>query len=177
LGDKVLADNTSERTAVYEGMFIFDSNRFSRDHESLPRDIGTFIEEAGGTVEVSRLWEERRLAYPIKGQRKGAYWLTYFQLPTSKVGELTRQCDLKEGILRQLFVRLPDSLVDPIISHAKGESVEEEPQADADKPATDKPAAKETAAEKPATEEPAAKETAAEKPATEDAAAEEATTS
>ncbi len=123
----VLADNSSDgRTAVYEGMFIFDANRFARDHESLPRDIATFIEEAGGKVEVSRLWEERRLAYPIKGHRKGAYWITYFQFPTSKVGELTRLCDLKEGILRQLFVRLPESLVEPIISHAKGETAASE---------------------------------------------------
>ncbi len=119
-----MAENTTNgKTAVYEGMFIFDANRFARDQESMPRDIATFIEEAGGKVEVSRLWEERRLAYPIKGQRKGAYWLTYFQLPTAKVGELTRQCELKEGILRQLFIRLPESLVEPIISHAKGETV------------------------------------------------------
>jgi len=124
-----LAENTtSGKTAVYEGMFIFDANRFARDQESLPRDIATFIEEAGGKVEVSRLWEERRLAYPIRGQRKGAYWLTYFQLPTVKVGDLTRQCELKDGILRQLFVRLPESLVDPIISHAKGETVVDDPE-------------------------------------------------
>ena len=125
-----MANNTSDRTAVYEGMFIFDANRFARDHESLPRDVASFIEEAGGEVKVSRLWEERRLAYPIKGQRKGAYWLTYFQLPTSKVGELTRQCELKEGILRQLFVRLPDSLVEPIISHAQGASTPAAPAQD-----------------------------------------------
>ena len=37
------------------------------------------IEEAGGEMLVSRLWEERRLAYPIEGHRKGTYWLTYFR--------------------------------------------------------------------------------------------------
>ena len=43
-------------------------------------EIVELIEKAGGEILVSRLWEERRLAYPIKGQRKGTYWLTYFRL-------------------------------------------------------------------------------------------------
>ena len=105
---------------VYEGLFILDANRLARDREGLPREVNGLIEAAGGEVEVSRLWEERRLAYPIRGQRKGAYWITYFRLPTIKVTELTRSCELQEGILRQLFVRLPDALVEPILEHAKG---------------------------------------------------------
>ena len=115
----------AENSAVYEGLFILDANRFARDHESLPRDLEGFITSEGGEILVSRLWEERRLAYPIKGQRKGAYWLTYFRLSTQKVSEVTRQCEIKEGILRQLFVRLPENLVEHIVAHAKGETLEE----------------------------------------------------
>lgn len=136
----------AENSAVYEGLFILDANRYARDHESLPRDLEGFITSAGGEILVSRLWEERRLAYPIKGQRKGAYWLTYFRLSTQKVGEVTRQCEIKEGILRQLFVRLPESLVEHIVAHAKGELVVE-PEAEG----PDAQAAGESAAEeKPA---------------------------
>jgi len=124
-----LADNT----AVYEGLFILDANRYARDHEALPREIDELVTSVGGQMIVSRLWEERRLAFPIKGQRKGAYWLTYFSLPKPKVGELTRQFEIKEGILRQLFVRIPDSLVDHIVAHAKGENVEVEPEVESEK--------------------------------------------
>ena len=42
--------------------------------------IPSTVEQFGGKMLASRLWEERRLAYPIKGHRKGTYWLTYFQL-------------------------------------------------------------------------------------------------
>jgi len=135
----------AEKKAVYEGLFILDANRLARDRDGLPREVDGLIEAAGGQVEVSRLWEERRLAYPIKGQRKGAYWITYFSMPTEKVTELTRSCVLKEGILRQLFVRLPDPLVTPILDHAKGIVVEEPAgeTADGEEPAgeeaTDKP--------------------------------------
>ena len=116
-----MADNS----AVYEGLYILDANRFSRDHESLPRDLEGFITSEGGEILVSRLWEERRLAYPIKGQRKGAYWLTYFRLSTQKISEVTRQCEIREGILRKLFVRLPENLVEHIVAHAKGETLVE----------------------------------------------------
>jgi small subunit ribosomal protein S6 len=118
----VLANNT----AVYEGMFILDANRLARDRDGLPRELASLIEEAGGQIELSRLWEERRLAYPIKGHRKGAYWITYFRLATTGLTELTRELELKEGVLRHLFIRLPDSLVDPILEHAKGEKAEPE---------------------------------------------------
>ena len=116
LGVLILA----EKHGVYEGLFILDANRLARDRDGLPREIDGLIKAAGGKIEVSRLWEERRLAYPIKGQRKGAYWITYFNLPTSRLVELTRGCELQEGILRQLFFRLPDALVQPILDHAKG---------------------------------------------------------
>ena len=112
----------AENLAVYEGMFILDSNRLARDRDGLPADLTAIIEQAGGQMELSRLWEERRLAYPIKGQRKGSYWITYFRAATSSITELNRQFELKDGVLRHLFIRLPDSLVEPILEHAKGTS-------------------------------------------------------
>jgi small subunit ribosomal protein S6 len=112
----------AENTGVYEGLFIFDSNRFARDRDGLAREIEGYVESAGGELLVSRLWEERRLAFPIKGQRKGAYWLMYFRLPTGQLTGVTRQCEINDAVLRQLFVRLPDSLVEPILAHAKGEA-------------------------------------------------------
>jgi small subunit ribosomal protein S6 len=112
-----LADNT----AVYEGLFILDSNKFARERDGLAREVEGLIEAIDGEVLVSRLWEERRLAFPIQGQRKGAYWLMYFKVPTLRLTELTRSCEINDSILRQMFVKLPPSLVEPILAHAKGE--------------------------------------------------------
>jgi small subunit ribosomal protein S6 len=125
-----LADNTG----VYEGLFIFDSNRFARDREGLAKEVEGYVEAAGGELLASRLWEERRLAYPIKGQRKGAYWLMYFRVPTGQITPLTRQCEINDSVLRQLFVRLPDSLVEPILAHAKGEVAVVPPAAEVEEP-------------------------------------------
>jgi small subunit ribosomal protein S6 len=112
-----------ENIGVYEGMFILDANQLARDREGLPGEVNAMIESAGGQIELSRLWEERRLAYPINGHRKGAYWITYFRMPTSRLSELTRECEIHDGIIRQLFIRLPAALVEPILEHAKGGSV------------------------------------------------------
>jgi small subunit ribosomal protein S6 len=122
----------AENTAVYEGLFILDSNRFARDHEAVSREAEGLVESIGGEILVSRLWEERRLAYPIKGQRKGAYWLMYFRAPTLRISELNRQLEINEVILRHLFVRLPLALVDPILAHAKGENIQ--PQQNVEEP-------------------------------------------
>ena len=112
----------AENTAVYEALFILDSNKFARDRDNLAREVEALVEAVDGELLVSRLWEERRLAFPIKGQRKGAYWLMYFRLPTLRLTELTRACEINDSILRQLFVKLPPPLVDAIIAHAKGEA-------------------------------------------------------
>lgn len=108
---------------VYEGMFILEANRFGRDPEAVSNQIPAMIEKFGGEMLVSRLWEERRLAYPIKGQRKGTYWLTYFRLDSLKLGELRRQCQITDDILRVLFLKVDPRIVDALVSHAKSAPV------------------------------------------------------
>ncbi len=103
---------------VYEGMFILDSNRYGRDPETVANQVPAMIEKLGGEMLVSRLWEERRLAYPVKGQRKGTYWLTYFRLDPSRLGELRRQCQITDDVLRVLFLKVDPRIVDALVAHA-----------------------------------------------------------
>lgn len=104
---------------VYEAMFIFDSSRFARERQALPAEVEKMITAGEGEVLVSRLWEERRLAYPIAGQRKGTYWLIYFRGPSTIVDPLNRQCEIHDGILRQLVLKVHPHLVDVLLEHAK----------------------------------------------------------
>jgi small subunit ribosomal protein S6 len=103
---------------VYEGMFILDSNRFGRDPDGVSGQIPKAIQQAGGEVLVSRVWEERRLAYPVEGHKKGTYWLTYFRLPASALAGLRQQFQLSETILRLLFVKVDARLVDALVANA-----------------------------------------------------------
>ncbi len=115
---------------VYEGLFIFDPNKFARDHDALVAEVEEMIKSEGGEVVVSRLWEERRLAYPIKGQRKGAYWLMYFRTDSQQITPLNRKCELHEGILRHLVLKIHPRLVEPILEHAAHAPAEHEAEAE-----------------------------------------------
>lgn len=107
------------RDNVYEGLFILNSDLYARNPEEISGQIDRYIEEVGGEVLVSRLWQEIRLAYPIKGHRRGTYWLTYFKVDTQKMKELNRQCQIIDSILRHLFIQVDPRLVDTLVEHAK----------------------------------------------------------
>ncbi len=116
---------------VYEGMFILDSNRYARDQAGVSGQIPEMIRKLDGEVLASRLWEERRLAYPINGHRKGSYWLTYFKLDSSQVSALTRQCQLNENVLRTLFLKVDPRIADALIAHAQaGSAAQRRPAAE-----------------------------------------------
>ena len=108
-----------ERTNVYEAMIIFDSNRYARERAGMSAEVEKMIQAEKGEVLVSRLWEERRLAYAINGQRKGAYWLIYFRGPSSMLTAMNREWEIHEGILRHLVLKIHPHIVDAVLEHAK----------------------------------------------------------
>jgi small subunit ribosomal protein S6 len=102
-------------------MLIYDSNSYVRDPAAAGGKIAKIVTNCGGEILVSRLWNEQRLAYPIKGHRKGAYWLTYFRVDSSKLTDFKRACRLEDDILRSLTLRVDPRLVEALVAHAKGE--------------------------------------------------------
>lgn len=121
--------------AVYECLFLLDSNRYARDPHGLPNQVNEIIHKMGGQMLVSRLWAEQKLAYPIKGHRKGVYWLTYFRCDSLKLHGFNRACQLNENILRHLALRVDARLVDTLVAHASGQAVEEPAEEAAAEPA------------------------------------------
>lgn len=103
----------------YEGMFILDTVLYARDPEAAPKKIEAAITENGGEIAVSRIFDERKLAYPIKGQRKGVYWLVYFRLEGVKLIEVERLFKLIEGNLRHMVVKHDNRMADAMIENAK----------------------------------------------------------
>lgn len=127
---------------VYEGMFILDTNRYGRDPAAVSGQIPQMIEKAGGEILVSRLWEERRLAYPIKGHRKGTYWLTYFRLDAGELAGLEQQCRLNDSIFRELFLKVDPRIIDALVEHAQASSTTHADKKEAEKPPEDEGGAK-----------------------------------
>jgi small subunit ribosomal protein S6 len=103
---------------VYEGMFILDSNKYGRDPVGVSSQIPEVIGQHGGTVLASRLWEERRLAYPIGAHRKGTYWLTYFKVNSDQMATLRRQFQLNDNVIRSLMLKVEPRIADALVQHA-----------------------------------------------------------
>jgi small subunit ribosomal protein S6 len=117
-------------------MVIFDPNKYAQDPGGLGATIPNLIAKAGGEVLVSRLWQEQKLAFPISGHKKGAYWLTYFRLDSTKLVEFNRELRINETIVRSLTLKVEPRLVDALVEHAKGGKT---------RPATEAAASAETA--------------------------------
>jgi small subunit ribosomal protein S6 len=104
--------------AVYEGMFILDPTKFARDPGAAAQQVADLITNHGGTILAARLWDERKLAYPIKGHKKGVYWLTYFTMPGGNLVALERQCEITDDIVRKLVLKVDDRIADALVQHA-----------------------------------------------------------
>lgn len=103
---------------VYEGFYILDSNLYAKNPEEVSGIVSATIEKVGGEVLLSRYWDERKLAYTIKGHKRGTYWLTYFKLDPLKIKELTRLFQINENIIRFLFLKVDPRLVEMLVEHA-----------------------------------------------------------
>ncbi|HLU38536.1 MAG TPA: 30S ribosomal protein S6 [Planctomycetota bacterium] len=53
----------------------------------------------------ARRWDERKLAYPIKGQQRATYLLVYFTADQSAPSAIRRELEFSETVLRHLILR------------------------------------------------------------------------
>jgi small subunit ribosomal protein S6 len=105
---------------VYESMVIFDPNKYAQNPAVLGATVPDLVTKLGGEVLVSRLWQEQKLAFPIDGHKKGAYWLTYFRLDSDKLTEYNRELRINEMVVRTLTLKVEPRLVEALVEHAKG---------------------------------------------------------
>lgn len=76
--------------------------------EALLERIRGYLAQAKATVTSFNTWGLRRLAYPIKRQKEGRYYLVNFTAEPRLVKEFERNLLLAEGVLRELVIRLDE---------------------------------------------------------------------
>lgn len=106
---------------TYECMLLLDANRVSGDLQAAVAQIHAVFERHGAEILASRQWDERRLAYPIKGHKKGLYYLTYLGTDGKALVNIERDFALNENILRTLVLRIDPKLVDTMLALARDE--------------------------------------------------------
>ena len=95
----------SENTIhTYEGLFLFSQSAGANLGEAAEHVQGLL-----GKVDAEILsfgkWDERRLAYEIKGNKRGIFFLSYFKVAGDQMATLERQCLLSEDLLRFMLTR------------------------------------------------------------------------
>ena len=86
----------------YEAMFLLPAGATAEMEKSLAAVRG-IIERHVGEVIVLKKWDERKLAYEIRAQKRGLYVIAYFTAPPTAVSAIERDVNLSEDILRVMF--------------------------------------------------------------------------
>jgi small subunit ribosomal protein S6 len=104
---------------VYECMFLLDSNKVAGDTAGVTKHLHGILERNQAEVLASRPWDDRKLSYPIKGHKKGLYYLTYFRTEGKNLATIERDFALNETVLRNLILHVDPKLVEDLLRLAQ----------------------------------------------------------
>ena len=117
----------------YEGMFLLDNSKVKPDVAECVAAVSEAITKHGGTIVRAERWDERKLAYEIRKQKRGTYVLAHFEADPTKVAAIRNDVNLNENFLRSMVIRCGEDFP-TFLTAADYEAMrprrEEEPAAD-----------------------------------------------
>jgi small subunit ribosomal protein S6 len=93
---------------LYEAMFLLPNSRVNAENGSGTAIVNALLEKHHGKPVKVDLWDERKLAYPVKDQKRATYILAHFEAPTDAVQKLMHDVNISEDILRALVLAVPE---------------------------------------------------------------------
>jgi len=87
----------------YELVFIVHPDLDETATTEVQERIKGWITESGGSVDKVDPWGKRKLAYPIRKQNEGQYFLYYAQMTPSFISEMERNLRFLEPVIRFLI--------------------------------------------------------------------------
>lgn len=90
---------------LYDGLFLMNPQSFSGDLAGALAKIREILERYGAEVVSLRKWDERKLAYPVAGQKRGTFLLALFRVKGDAITRIERDCNLSDEVLRVLVTR------------------------------------------------------------------------
>ena len=90
---------------LYEGLFLFNQQEIGSSIAKATEILNDVLARAEAeAIEVYK-WDDRRLAFDIKHQRRGLFMLAYFRARGSQIANIERDVNLSETMLRCLILR------------------------------------------------------------------------
>lgn len=93
------------RIRSYETIFIVKPTLTEEEVKAQIDTVKANIEKNGGTIVSSLDMGMKTLAYEIEKNKRGHYYVIYFNAPTLSILELERIYRINENILRFMFVK------------------------------------------------------------------------
>ena len=87
----------------YEVVLIFHPDLDETALNDALEKVKGWITSAGGTIAKIDVWGKRRLAYTIRKQREGQYYLFTVELPAAFTNELDRNLRFHEPVIRYMI--------------------------------------------------------------------------
>jgi len=96
---------TMAEKKLYEGMFLVDSAKAASDWDGINAAIKRILDRAKAEIVSMRKWDDRRLAYDIRGVSRGTYILCYFKADGGQIQSIEKAVQLSEKIIRVLILK------------------------------------------------------------------------
>jgi len=128
----------------YEAMFLLDTGKMAGDLNKAADTLAQIVTKHGGEVVVHRVWDERRLAYPVKKQRKALYYLMSLKAIGSAITAIEADLKLQEFVIRSMFLVIDPKFAESMVAVARDpnavalQTVTEPPDEDLFDPAPDR---------------------------------------
>ncbi|MFN3531024.1 MAG: 30S ribosomal protein S6 [Candidatus Brocadia sp.] len=90
---------------MYEGLFLIDNAHASMEWDNVVKHIHDILQKYGAEILKTEKWGEKKLAYKIKGHKRGTYLLIHFNAKNTAVATIKRDFQLSDYIIRSLIVK------------------------------------------------------------------------
>lgn len=90
---------------LYEALFLINQTALATDSAGATQHVQEMLDRAEAETLSLHKWDERKLAYPIEGQKRGTFLIAYFKARPTQIANIERDCNLSEQVLRVMFIR------------------------------------------------------------------------
>jgi small subunit ribosomal protein S6 len=121
------------RIYQYEALFLFGVTA-TADVDGALKTVESIVKNHGGEILLLRKWDERKLAYEVKKNKRGLYVLCFYKGPGTSVDKISRDVNLSENILRVLITDADHLNIDEMKAMEPQQPVKEAPRRMFDEP-------------------------------------------
>lgn len=90
---------------MYEGLFLIDNAHATTEWDNVVKHIHDILQKNGAEILKTEKWGEKKLAYKVKGHKRGTYLLIHFNAKNSAIATVRRDFHLSDYIVRFLIVK------------------------------------------------------------------------